>query len=270
MKKIEYNAVVINRIEVAPGLAKFHIAPIGWELSPFEPGQFVAIGLFGSAERYTFSDPEVKPSDPEKIIRRAYSIASGSKENEYLELYVSIVKNGALTPRLFALKPGDKLYMNNKITGMFTIDEVPKDQNIVLIATGTGVAPYMSMLRSNTINNETRKYAVIHGAYNSWDLGYRSEIRTIERLSPNFFYFPIISEPDKETIKWTGPVGFVQEIWDSKGIEEKWGHDITPENTHVFLCGHPDMIDGMIVYLEARGFKEHKRKDPGNIHVEKF
>ncbi len=266
----ELNAVISQKVEVATGLAIFSIKPVGWELQEFTPGQFTTIGLPGNAKRHRDSMPEDPPSPPDKMIRRAYSIASGSVQKDHLELYVKMVTTGQLTPRLFALEPGDKLWLAPKVTGMFTLEEVPKDKNIIFFATGTGLAPYMSMLRSSVIIKEERQYAVVHGAYNSRDLGYRDELLTIERLCHNFIYIPIISHPQDEPTEWKGLTGFVRQAWTDGLIRDKWGLDITPENTHAFLCGHPEMITGMIELLGASGFSEHSKKVPGNIHTEKY
>lgn len=266
----ELNSVLAQKVEVAPGLIILRIVPDGWELPEFIPGQYTVIGLPGSAPRYMYSEPEPTAPREDKLVRRAYSIASSSKEKQYIEFYVRLVTTGALTPRLFAMNNGDKLWMSAKTKGMFTIGEVPQDQNIILFATGTGVAPYMSMLRSSVISQEKRKYAVVHSALNSWDLGYRSELVTIERLCPNFKYVPLISEPEKEPIPWGGRSGFVQQLWQEKVVQDIWGHEITPENTRIFLCGHPEMIREMLLLLEKSGFKEHTSLEPGSIHMEKY
>jgi ferredoxin--NADP+ reductase len=270
MAVAELNSIISQKIEVAPGLNIIRILPDGWELPEFRPGQYIVLALPGSASRYIYSDPEPFPADPERLIKRAYSIASSSKEKEYIEVYVRLVNSGALTPRLFALNIGDKLWLSPKAKGMFTIDDVPKDQNIILFATGTGVAPYMSMMRSHVISQENRNYAVIHSAWNSWDLGYRSELLTIERLCANFHYIPVISSPEKEPMTWKGKTGFVQQIWRDRLIQNAWGKEITPQNTRIFLCGHPEMIREMVELLENAGFKEHTNLDPGTIHLEKF
>jgi ferredoxin--NADP+ reductase len=94
----ELNAIVVQRIEVSPGLVILRVVPEGWELPDFEPGQYAVLALPGSAPRTTISDPENKPSPPEKLIKRAYSIASSSKAKEYVEFYVSLVPSGQLTP----------------------------------------------------------------------------------------------------------------------------------------------------------------------------
>lgn len=266
----ELNAVIAQKVEVAPGLIIIRIVPDGWELPEFAPGQYTVIGLPGTAPRYIYSEPEPTPPREDKLLRRAYSIASSSKEKQYVEFYVRLVTSGSLTPRLFAMNIGDRVWMSPKVKGMFTMDEVPADQNIILFATGTGVAPYMSMLRSSVISQEQRKYAVVHSALNSWDLGYRSELLTVERLCPNFRYIPVISEPDKEPIPWGGRIGFVQTIWRENEIQDMWQHDITPDNTRVFLCGHPEMIREMLELLETSGFREHSNREPGSIHMEKY
>ncbi len=181
-----------------------------------------------------------------------------------------MVHNGELTPRLFNLQQGDKVGMTTKFTGMFTMDKAPKDANLVLIATGTGVAPYISMLRSNALANPNRNIAVLHGAANSWDLGYSSELSLLDSTFENFTYIPTVSRPDKEIIPWGGETGRVQEIWSSKILDKKWNKDLNADNTHTFLCGNPNMIDDAISILEGEGFIENKGKIKGQIHAEKW
>lgn len=267
--KNELNSVVKQVVQVSPIMKIFRIAPEGWELKNFEAGQFVALYLPGSAERCVEAAPELKEASPDKMIKRAYSIASSSSENEYLEFYITLVHSGALTPRLFNLKIGDKVGMGEKITGMFTLDAVPENNDVILVATGTGVAPYMSMIRSDILN-KTRKITVIHGATNSWDLGYSSELRLLESMFPNFSYIPTILDPEAEPTKWQGETDYVQNIINRGEVEKIWGHELQPDNTHVFLCGNPNMVDSVIEVLEPKGFTEHSRKNPGQIHVERF
>lgn len=120
------------------------------------------------------------------MIRRFYSIASSSKICEYMEFYISMVSNGALTPRFLALDVGDPIWLGKKVSGIFTHDQMPNDKNIVMAATRTGLAPYISMLTSKLQCGSPRKFAVLHGAYHRWDLGYRSELQTVQYLCSNF------------------------------------------------------------------------------------
>jgi len=265
-----HNAVVALRTEISPWLVVLRIVPDGWTLPEFEPGQFAVIGLTGAAPRHPLADVEEPPPDPDKLIRRAYSISSSSLTREYLELYIALVTSGALTPRLFALRMGDRLWLGPKITGMFTLDRVPEDKHVVLIATGTGLAPYMSMLTTHLICDSPRKFAVLHGARHSWDLGYRAELTNLQRLCPNFSYYPTISRPQHEPVPWPGTTGYVQDLWRAGCVERAWGFSPSPESTQVFLCGSPAMIDDVVPMLESEGYKEHTRREPGQVHVERY
>lgn len=264
------NAVVALRTEISPWLIILRVVPDGWELPAFAPGQFGVLGLPGAAPRSAMSEPEEPSSDPDRLIRRAYSIASSSVTREYVEFYVALVTSGALTPRLFALNIGDRVWLSPKITGMFTFDRVPEDQNVVMIATGTGLAPYMSMLTTHLVCGSPRRFAVLHGARHSWDLGYRSELLTLQHLCRNLSYFPVISRPQNEPAPWPGATGYVQDLWEAGVIEKAWGRRPTPADTHIFLCGSPGMIDGAVALLGSEGFKEHTKKETGQIHVERY
>lgn len=265
----ELNAVVQQRYEVAPGLMVLRVVPDGWDLPDFKPGQFAVLGLPPDAARCAGSEAEEEPPRPDRLIRRAYSIASSSVAREYLELYITLVRSGGLTPRLFGLKPGDRLWLGPKITGNFTLDQAPESAHLVLIATGTGLAPYMSMLRT-MLPAGGRKIAVLLGARHSWDLGYQSELVTMDRLSPAFSYHSIISRPAEESVAWRGPAGYVQDLWQDRVLDTEWGFRPAPDNSAVFLCGNPAMIDDMVAILAEDGFREHTRKQPGEIFVERY
>lgn len=266
----EYNAIISEPVFVTSETMILRVVPDGWELPDYEPGQFVVLGLPGNAPRIPLSDPEPEPAEGEKFIVRAYSIASSSKRKEYLEFYISLVRSGSLTPRIFALKRGDRIHLGTKMTGMFTLDSIPQETNLALIATGTGVAPYMSMIRSGFPPGTARKFAVIHGARHSWDLGYRSELTTLSNMVENFHYLPVISRPGEEIIPWSGETGHVQELWQRGLIGKAWEASPTPEDTHVFLCGNPAMITSILEILASDGYIEQTRKQPGQVHLERY
>ncbi len=265
----DYNSVITQIIQVSPIMKIFRVKPVGWEFPEYKAGQFVALGLYGTEKRCTEATDQYPPlEDENKLIKRAYSIASSSKQ-DYIEFYITLVHSGALTPRLFNLQIGDKLWLGKKAVGMFTLDEVDQDKNIVLIATGTGVAPFMSMLRSNALVRKGN-IMVIHGAANSWDLGYSSELELLDSMFPNFKYYPTITLPEKEAVEWKGDTRWIQDIIADGLIEKTWGFKPTAENTHFFLCGNPKMIDSVTEIIYKDGFKLHKRKDPGQVHIEEF
>lgn len=264
------NAVVTKRNDLAPGLMILRVESDGWEVPDFTPGQYTVLALPGSAPRCEGADLEKREPASLKLIKRAYSIASSSRAKEYLEFYITLVTSGALTPRLFALSVGDRLWLGKKTTGVFTLDSVPPEMNLVLFSTGTGIAPYISMVRSVLAEEGERRFAIIHGARHSWDLGYREELAALAQSRPNFFYLPIISRPEQEHQSWTGETGYCQDAWTRRVIERHWGFTPTPDNTHVFLCGNPDMIEESLGLLGEERFKEHTKWSPGQVHLEKY
>jgi ferredoxin/flavodoxin---NADP+ reductase len=264
------NAVIALKNELTPRLMILRVVADGWQLPDFKAGQFAVLGLPGSSARCSLSEPEMTPSGPDQLIRRAYSVSSSSETREYMDFYIGLVTSGALTPRLFNLNVGDRVWLSPKVSGMFTLDDVPAGKNVVLIATGTGLAPYMSMLSTHLTCGDRRRFAVLHGAFHSWDLGYRSELLTMQYLCHNLTYVATIDRPDQEPVPWTGQVGWVQDLWAKRAIAEAWGFQPTPDNTHVFLCGNPAMIGDMVKLLNKEGFREHSRKQPGEIHIERY
>ena len=297
----EYNATVSSRVEVAPGLVILRIAP---DKLPFEfkSGQYVVLGLKASEPRIDESEGDgavvdavavtAEPgsiegtpasrdavnaqtvaiarssADPERMIRRAYSIASESRADEFLEFYLTVVMSGELTPRLFNLKIKDRLYLGPKAVGVFTLEKAP-GKHILMISTGTGLAPYMSMMRSELVCNDQRQFVVVHGARFSWDLGYRTELTGLARHCGNFHYIPVVTRPN-EDVTWKGRSGYLQNLIASGAIEEATGLPLTPENFDIFLCGNPGMIETVIGWAEERGFTRDKGHDIGTLHTEEY
>ena len=266
----QLNAIITQRIEVAPGLIILRVSPDGWPLPDFEAGQFAVLGLPEKALRVPLADPEDPAETPDRLIRRAYSIASSSLDKSYLEFYVTLVHSGRLTPRLFALQAGDRVHLGRKFSGTFTLDQVPPGSDLVLVATGTGLAPYMSMLRSEIVCHPEAHTTVVLGARHTWDLGYRGELTAMQRFCRTFHYIPVISRPDEELTRWHGHTGYVQDVWERGLIGQIWGREPDPSRCHVLLCGGPRMIEGMMAVLAAGGFREQTKDVPGQIHVEKY
>jgi ferredoxin--NADP+ reductase len=298
----EYNATVSSRVEVAPGLVILRVAP---DKLPFEfkAGQYVVLGLKASEPRIGESESDAPSvlaaaveaprvgaaagtpqsraavdaqaaavtaaaADPDRMIRRAYSIASESRADEYLEFYLTVVMSGELTPRLFNLNLKDRLYVGPKAVGVFTLDKAP-GKHILMVGTGTGLAPYMSMLRSELVCNDARQFVVVHGARYSWDLGYRTELTGLARHCSNFHYLPVITRASEDGT-WRGRSGYLQNVIASDAIEEETGLALTPENFDIFLCGNPGMIETVITWAEGRGFVRDKGHDIGTLHTEEY
>ena len=264
------NAIVAERNDLAPGLMILRVEPDGWELPDFIPGQYTVLALPGAAPRCAEAEPEKREPSSAKLIKRAYSIASSSRAKEYLEFYITLVRSGALTPRLFSLSAGDHLWLSKKSSGVFTLNSVPSEMNLVLFSTGTGIAPYISMVRSVLATDGNRRFAIIHGARHSWDLGYQAELAELTHTCPHFDYLPVISRPEQEIEPWTGETGYCQDIWTRRLLERRWGFTPTPDATHIFLCGNPDMIEETLELLTEEHFREHTKRSPGQVHLERY
>jgi ferredoxin--NADP+ reductase len=257
MALLEYNATVSQRVEIAPGLMILRVVP---DQLPFvfQAGQYTVLGMKGAVD------------DPEKLVRRAYSIASSSRAEEFIEFYLALVPSGELTPKLFNLQVRDRLFMGAKATGMFTLARVPRDKHVILVGTGTGLAPYMSMLRSEVECGGARKLVVLHGARYSWDLAYRTELMSLSRKCPNISYLPVVSQKEDDPT-WGGLTGYLQDVLFSGEVERCAGIPLDPQQAHVFLCGNPLMIEAAKARLVAeRGYLPDHKKEIGTIHLEEY
>jgi len=265
------NAIITHRIDIAPGVWIIHVAPDGWDLPEFEAGQHATLGLPGAAP---LCDEVKRDSDAfsssDALIKREFSIVSSPKEVGYLEFYLVLVPDGDLSPRLFRQREGDRVWLGEAITGAFTPSRAPDNSNLVLVATGTGVAPYVSMLRTILSVDSPRWVSLFHGVRHSIDLGYREELMSMERLCSRFSYFPIVSRPDDEVVKWTGRAGYVQDLWTGAVIDRAWRRAPAPRDTHIYLCGSNAMIDGMVELLARDGYEENTDIAQGQIHTERY
>ena len=254
------NSTLLDRIEVTPDLLILRVKPDAG-IPDFKPGQYVALGLPGGAERYEGALPEVEAPPADKLIKRAYSIGSSPLQREYLEFYVAVVPTGSLTSRLAALKPGDRLFAQPKVTGTFTLEGLPENRNLVLVSTGTGLAPFMSMVRTGDVWTGRRSITVVHGVRYPGDFAYADELLSYQHSEKNLQYLPIASRAGDE---YSGRKGRIQRLFEDGVVAPD------PATDSVFLCGNPAMIEDLERYLTERGFVLHSKKTPGNLHVEKY
>lgn len=266
---LQYNATVVGRQALTPDLFILQVRPDA-PRPAFASGQYVLLGAFSDAPRREGSAPEAKPAKPGRMVLRAYSIASPGNEPDTLEFYISVVSQGSLTPRLVAFEVGARLHVGEKIRGFFTLDAVgPGQRNVVLAATGTGLAPYLSMLRGQAGAALPFRILLVHGAPYSWELGYFRELRLFERVFPNFAYLPLVSRPQKDTW-WKGGTGRITPLFEGATLEERFGFRLDPAETSVFLCGNPDMIREVTDSLAGRGYLPHKPGEAGSLHTEEY
>lgn len=266
MEDSQYNSTVVGKILLTPDLMILRVRTD--EPRPkFEAGQFTQIGLLAKEPRSPNSLSISEDLPPDKMIKRPYSIASANHETQNFEFYISQVKSGQLTPRLFNLSLGSRMWVDNRILGLFKLNETPEGCDIVMIATGTGLAPYISFLRSHILERQNRKLAVIHGASYPWDLGYYSELTFLKYTFKNFYYFPTLVHADKD---WNGLRGYIEEHLQNQLLEKEAGIELNPNKTHFYLCGNPKMVQSVSEILKKYNYTRHTKSKPGSLHVEEY
>lgn len=243
------NARVAARTDLNARLAIVRVAPEGWSLPPFEAGQFATLGL-----------PD--PNKPGALLKRVYSIVSAPGDAA-LEFYIQLVREGELTSRLWHLGAGDPLWLSERISGRFTLDGVPDGADLVLVSTGTGLAPFISFVRAFGGKGRWRHCAVVHGARSADELGYRDEL-TAHAGKGEIAYLPLLTrEPPGSS--WKGLRGRVQSLLQDDAFARHAGFPLDPARTHVYLCGNPAMIDDLEARLVKLGFKA-----PETLHFERW
>nr|HEX4314547.1 hypothetical protein [Kofleriaceae bacterium] len=260
-KLLEYNATLTERIDLTDALSVFRVTPDKMpEKRPwFVPGQYCVLGLNNEAA------PELGS------VRRSMSIASAPEDDGATEFYIRWVakpeSENPLTHLLWKRKQGERVYMRAVAAGVFTIKDTVgvDDQRLrVMVAAGTGSAPFVSMVRSELRRNphaDLSKYVLLHGASYPADLGYRDELQQVVATN-KLHYFGTVSRP-KDT-GWTGDVGRVEAFFDTAGspsrlsdLEKRIGLPVggfTPKNVVIYICGLTGTISGTIIPLIDRGF----------------
>jgi len=270
------NAKLVDKHLIHESLGIFRIAYEAGEVGDFEPGQFTNLALKPPAEglkdQAGGDAPQRRRPGRVRLVRRAYSIASPPSEKRWLEFYIVAVEEGALTPRIFDLEIGDCLFMDTKFKGHFTLDGVPDGKDLVTIATGTGLAPFLSMYQhyKNTPGRFNR-FVFIHGVRFEKDLGYRDQLQQIAKDDPRVVYLPAVSRAS-EGCTYAGYRGRVTGLLRDSVYQEAVGRTLDPRQDHVFLCGNPTMIDQLEAELTKQdGFtaKSPRQKD-GNLHFERY
>jgi ferredoxin/flavodoxin---NADP+ reductase len=210
----------------------------------FEAGQFVRIALDIKGAR----------------VARAFSFVN-PPDDPVLEFYGVIVPEGPLSPRLAKLNAGDALYVAPNPAGFLVLSEVPDAETLWLIATGTGLAPFLSLLRTETPGRRFRNVVLVHAVRYTSELTYREVISA----TPARYVTFVSREPAPGSL--TGRIPGA--IADGR-LEAAAGLPLTPQTSHVMLCGNPQMLRDATAALIARGMRKHRRRAPGHITVESF
>ncbi|MBX3420445.1 MAG: ferredoxin--NADP reductase [Pirellulaceae bacterium] len=217
-------------------------------VEPFKPGQFLQLGF----------------DLPDGHLHRPYSVAS--PHGDVLEFFIVMVEGGQLTPRLWNLKVGDVLDVSQKAAGSFTLEHCPDASSLWLIGTGTGLAPYIAMLRTQQPWERYQRIVIVHGVRHVRDLAYQAEMAEYtQRNAGRFCYLPVVS---REAYSH-GLSGRITTCIENGSLERAADLEFSQDNA-IMLCGNPDMLDDCEQLLAARNIVKHKKKAPGQIVIERY
>jgi ferredoxin--NADP+ reductase len=235
---------IVDRRDYAPDLWSIRVKP-EQKLS-FAPGQYATLGVEKDGT----------------VVERPYSIVSSPLEEE-IEFFFELVPHGGLTPLLYELKAGDRMLMRRQAKGRFTLDEKSGHTRHFLVATVTGVAPYVSMVRTLArVEKEGKlpaglRLLVLEAASRSWEFGYHDELAELAGKCSWLTFVPTISRPWEDE-KWKGEVGRAEDVL-RKYLDNL---QFAPDSATAYLCGHPQMIENAKGILQRRGFpKESLREE---------
>jgi ferredoxin/flavodoxin---NADP+ reductase len=206
------------------------------------------------------------PGATEDMVGRPYSFVNSPDATPH-EFYFITLPDGPLTPRLAALVPGDKVWLLPRANGFFSVSEVPPAEVLWCLATGTGLGPFLSILRTAEPWEKFGRVVLVHAVRFAEELTYRDVVATIAAAHPGAFtYVPVVSRgthPDALP-------GRIPDLIRDGRLEAGAGLALTAENSHAMLCGNPAMVEDTQKVLEARGMRRHRRREPGHITVETY
>lgn len=221
--------------------------------APIEP--FVA-GQFGRLALEIDGKPHGRP----------YSFVNAPHE-DILEFYSIVVPEGPLSPRLERLAPGDRVLVGPKGAGFFTLEQVPDASTLWMLATGTALGPFLSMLKTDEPWRRFRDLVLVHAVRHVEDLTYRDTIHGfLDRDPDRFRYIPFVSREDTD---FALP-GRIPAAIESGMLQERAGLPMTPAESQVMLCGNPDMVRDSMNVLARWGFEPNTRKRTGHVTTENY
>ena len=220
-------------------------------IKPFQAGQFGKLGMDIGGER----------------VQRAYSFVN-PPSSDTLEFYLVTVPNGLLSPRLAALRPGDTLLVSDEANGFFVLDEVPDCGTLWMLATGTALGPFLSMLEEGRDLARCDHLVLVHAVRHAADLSYLPQMQQLaQRYGGKLRIQAVVSrEAAPGALQ-----GRIPDLIASGALEAAVGLPISAEESHVMLCGNPQMVrDTQQLLKETRAMRKHLRRKPGQITSEHY
>nr|WP_313378726.1 ferredoxin--NADP reductase [Moraxella sp.] len=274
-KSIRVKVIEVTRW--APTLLSFKVTrPDGFK---FTAGQFVRLGIHGKDLQYfaqnhetklITSETQDKPIDLDGYVFRAYSVAS-SPYDEFIEFFSVVIPHGEFTSKVNHIQVGDSLLLNTTPFGYLTLAryQLPLPNDLWLLATGTGLAPFLSILKTIEVWQQYQRIILVYSARTSQELAYQAEIDAIKSIYGDngaaFVFLPIVTrEAD-----YAGEKARIPNLILSGKLTELVGQKLDKERSHVMLCGNPQMVEDTKEALKSIGLTMNRRGE-GNIAVENY
>ena len=274
-KSIRVTVIEVTRW--APTLLSFKVTrPDGFK---FTAGQFVRLGIHGKDLQYFAQNHETKLItsetqgqlvDLDGYVFRAYSVAS-SPYDEFIEFFSVVIPEGEFTSKVNHIQVGDSLLLNTTPFGYLTLAryQLPLPNDLWLLATGTGLAPFLSILKTIDVWQQYQRIILVYSARTSQELAYQAEIGSIKSIYGDdgaaFVFLPIVTrEAD-----YAGEKARIPNLIVSGKLTELVGQKLDKERSHVMLCGNPQMVEDTKEALKSIGLTMNRRGE-GNIAVENY
>ena len=284
-KSIRVKVIEVTRW--APTLLSFKVTrPDGFK---FTAGQFVRLGIHGKDLQYFAQNHDAKlitseaqgdeaqgheaqgqPIDLDGYVFRAYSVAS-SPYDEFIEFFSVVIPEGEFTSKVNHIQVGDSLLLNTTPFGYLTLAryQLPLPNDLWLLATGTGLAPFLSILKTIDVWQQYQRIILVYSARTSQELAYQAQISSIKSIYGDngaaFVFLPIVTrEAD-----YAGEKARIPNLILSGKLTELVGQKLDKERSHVMLCGNPQMVEDTKEALKSIGLTMNRRGE-GNIAVENY
>ncbi|WP_278495770.1 ferredoxin--NADP(+) reductase [Pantoea vagans] len=220
-------------------------------IDPFIAGQFAKLALEIDGER----------------VQRAYSYVNAPKD-DLLEFYLVTVPDGKLSPHLQALQPGDQVMVTKEAAGFFVLDEVPECKTLWMLATGTAIGPYLSMLQQGEGLDRFENIVLVHAARYSADLSFLPMMQQLQQRYHGKLHIQTVVSREAIPGSLTGRVPALIENGE---LERATGLTLDADSSHVMLCGNPQMVrDTQQLLKETREMRKHLKRKPGHITSEHY